>query len=76
MKLLHRSINEYLLVIRQVLKVDLEDHLVVHVDNCGPTERAKSVSMAKSELTVGTIMFKVNQPFLKDEQKPKCGGVC
>jgi hypothetical protein len=23
-----------------------------------------------------TIMFKVIQPFLEDEQKPKCGGVC
>jgi hypothetical protein len=23
-----------------------------------------------------TVMFKVIQPFLKDEQKPKCEGVC
>jgi hypothetical protein len=23
-----------------------------------------------------TIMFKVNQPFLEDEQKPNYGGVC
>jgi hypothetical protein len=23
----------------------------------------------------GSVMFKVIQPFLKDEQKPKCGGV-
>jgi hypothetical protein len=22
------------------------------------------------------VMFKVIQPFLEDEQKPKCGGVC
>jgi hypothetical protein len=49
MKLLHRLFNEHFLVIRQVFKVDLEDHFVVHVDDCGPTGRAKSVLMAKSD---------------------------
>ena len=31
----------------QVLKVDREDGVVVHVDDCGPTGRVKSVWMAK-----------------------------
>jgi hypothetical protein len=28
-------LNKRLLVIRQVFKVDLEDHLIIHVDDCG-----------------------------------------
>jgi hypothetical protein len=43
-------LNEYFLVIRQVFKVDLEDHFVVHVDDCGPTGHAKSVSTVKSDI--------------------------
>jgi hypothetical protein len=34
-------LNERLLVMKQVFKVDLEDHLIIHVDNCGPTGCAK-----------------------------------
>ena len=54
MELLHRLINECLLIIRQVFKVDLEDRFIVHVDDCSPTEHAKSVSTAKNELATGT----------------------
>ena len=50
MELLYRLLNECFLVIRQVFKVDLEDRFVVHVDDCGPTGHAKSVSMAKSDV--------------------------
>jgi hypothetical protein len=41
-------LNERLLVIRQVFKVDLEDCLIIHVDDCGPTECAKNVSTTES----------------------------
>jgi hypothetical protein len=54
MEILCCSINECLLVIRLVFKVDREDRFVVHVNDCGPTEHAKSVSMAKSELDTST----------------------
>jgi hypothetical protein len=30
-------------LIGQVLKVDLEDGIVVHVDDCGPNRHAKSM---------------------------------
>ena len=40
-------LNERLLVVRQIFKVDLKDHLIIHADDCGPTERAKNVSTAK-----------------------------
>jgi hypothetical protein len=53
MELLRRSINECLLVIRQVFKVDLEDHFIVYVDDCGPTTCHVYVD-GKSELTAGT----------------------
>jgi hypothetical protein len=38
-----------------------------------------STSMTRNGLVLMsflTVMFKVIQPFLEDEQKPKCGGVC
>ena len=42
MELLRRLLNECLLVIRQVFKVDLKDRLIIHVDDYSPTRRAKS----------------------------------
>jgi hypothetical protein len=50
MELLCHLLNECFLVIKLVFKVDLEDHFVVHVDDCGPTGHAKIVSMAKSDV--------------------------
>jgi hypothetical protein len=47
MELLHCLLNECFLIIRQVFKVDLKDRFIVHVDDFGPTGRAKSMSMAK-----------------------------
>jgi hypothetical protein len=41
--------HERPLIISQVFKVDLEDHLVIHVDDCGPTGHARSVLTAKHD---------------------------
>ena len=49
-ELLRHLLNECFLFIKQVFKVDLEDRFIVHVDDCGPTGRAKSVSMTKSDV--------------------------
>jgi hypothetical protein len=38
---LHHLPNECLLVVMQVFKVDLEDCLIIHVDDYGPTGCAK-----------------------------------
>jgi hypothetical protein len=43
-----------------------------HVESC-------STGMTRNDLVLMsclTVMFKVIQPFLEDEQKSKCGGVC
>jgi hypothetical protein len=43
-----------------------------HIESC-------SIGMTRNGLvpmSCLTVMFKVIQPFLEDEQKPKCGGVC
>ena len=42
-------LNERLLVIKKVFKVDLEDRLIICVDDSGPTRHGKIVWMAKSE---------------------------
>jgi hypothetical protein len=41
--------HERPLIVSQVFKVDLEDHLVIHVDDCGPTGHARSVLTAKHD---------------------------
>jgi hypothetical protein len=43
-----------------------------HIESC-------SIGMTRNGLVLMsclTVMFKVIQPFLEDEQKPKCGGLC
>jgi hypothetical protein len=43
-----------------------------HIESC-------STGMIRNGLVLMsclTFMFKVIQPFIEDEQKPKCGGVC
>jgi hypothetical protein len=43
-----------------------------HIESC-------SIGMARNGLVLMScliVMFKVIQPFLEDEQKPKCGGLC
>ena len=42
-------VDECPLLIGQVFKVDLKDHLIIHVDDCGPIEHAKIMWMVKSD---------------------------
>ena len=74
MELLHCLINECLLILRQVFKVDLEDHFVVYVDNSGPTGHAKAMSMAKSDSPPAHAASREKPHGADPELSPNIGG--